>query len=834
MDLAVPRVSVWAEQPEKCRFAVACLLSLLAVQLIAAIPAPAVTLPPSVGSVSPDIGPTSGDTTVTIAGSGFSGATAVRIGDVAARSFTVTSDQEIAAVSPANAEGPVHVTVTTAGGTSPAGDCGDSGEGGGPPTLTAPPCDKFSYYGELQGGTWSTTGLQTKGAGTDRGGQVTVLLNQKVLFTGLLGAELYDPATGQWSSCPEVTASANCPGPMVVSKRAGHTATLLNDGRVLVAGGNFDGSSPVTAELYDPATGKFSGTGDLHNPRRYATATLLRDGRVLVAGGVVGASTTSAPPNPGNAAEIYNPATGQWTDAKPMVEAVAQQTATLLGSGKVLVAGGRIPPNATNATDTDTSQLYDPGLDVWTSCTLEAAATPDCPGPLNLGRYLNSLTVLPDGKILAAGGVKSDGVVVYSTAELYDPNRGIWTQTARMGEARGGQVAARLPNGRVLVTGGSSRPQGFQAYPLSSAELYDPASGKWSWAPFMPDANASGGVTLPPGPWAACASNCGKVLVVRAGAVRSLLFAPTPEVASVSPAGGPASGGTAVTVTGTGLASVSSVRFGGVEAQRIDPDGANPDGKLVAVSPPHAAGTVDVTVTADGGSSAVVGAARFSYVADAGAGSTPAVVGVGVVGGVGVAGPVSGLTQGTALGNQPGPRPVKGVPPSVSERLMLKRCLAGVASHARRERRLSRRGSARQRARARRHLRRHAASGRRRCLMPGRVGGLKARALSESRIMLSFSAPGSVGGSAPPAGRFIVKQSPRPITSERDFRGALTLCRGLCRFRPTRLGQPIGLIITDLRPHATYYYAIEAVGASGQPGPRSTTVRATTRSKSRR
>ena len=808
--------------------AFACLLSLVAVQLIGARPAAAVEVPPNVGSVRPPSGPTPGATTVTIEGSGFSNATTVHFGDVAATSFTVTSDgQEITAISPGHAEGPVHVTVTTPAGSSPASDCGDSGEGGGPPTLLAPSCDRFQYYGEPRGGTWSTTGLQGKGGGGDDGftpGEATLLLNGKVLLTGPSGAELYDPATGQWSSCPQATASAGCPGPMVVSERGGHTATLLKDGRVLVAGGNYDGSVAVTTELYDPATGKFTRTGDLLTARHYHTATLLPDGRVLVAGGVDAACTTCPKPNPGNAAEIYNPATSQWTSAKPLAQGVNHHTATLLASGKVLVSGGRVPSNPTNATDTDMSQLYAPGLDLWTSCSLETAATPDCPGPLVHGRFDDSATVLSDGRILAAGGVRSDGVVTYSTAELYDPTRGIWTETGRMGEARYLHVAARLPNGRVLVAGGGGR-YGFGRYqPVSSAELYDPNSGKWSQAPFMPDANASAGAALATGPWAACASNCGKVLVVRAGAVRSLLFAPTPEVSLVSPAGGPASGGTSVTITGTGLASVSSVKFGGVEAQRIDPDGANPDGKLVAVAPPHAAGTVDVTVTADGGSSAVVGAARFSYVEDAGAGSTPA------VGGVGVAGAVSGLTPGTALGNLPGPRPVKGVPPSVSERLMLSRCLAGVASHARRERRLSRRGSARQRARARRHV----ASERRRCLMPGRVGDLKARALSASRVMLSFSAPGSVGALPPPTGRFIVKQSLRPITSERDFRRALTLCRGLCRFRPIRLGQPLSLTITDLRAHATYYYAIKAVGASGQPGPRSRTVRATTHRKSRR
>jgi hypothetical protein len=772
------------------------------------------------------------------------GATAVRFGDVPAVSFTVAcvsfddpcSESEITAVSPAHAEGIVDVTVTTPGGTSTTGDCGDSGESG--QSGSGPPCDKFNYYGELRGGTWATTGVQAKGGA----GQLTVLRSGKVLLTGPLGnetydfetgrtavsgAELYDPATGRWSSCSEAAASQDCPGPMVATRYPGHTATLLKDGRVLIAGGY---EAPRSAEIYDPATGKFAKTGDLNTDRSGHTATLLLDGRVQVAGGEPDADLRGG--SPGNSVETYNPATGGWTVEKPMLEGVQYHTATLLDNGKkVLVAGGRIPVNSLLITDNDTSQLYDSLFDVWTRCPSEATATPACPAPLLQGRYWNPATLLADGRILAAGGVKANGGVVRSTAELYDPGRGVWTQTGRMGQARYYHTAARLPNGKVLVAGGASRRNyHFRGGALNSAELYDPATGRWSWAPFMPEVQTGidsdegpvrvfdtlPGVTLPTGPWAACAANCGKVLVVRSdlqsgpgdrslsgAGLRSLLFSPTPEVSALSPASGPVSGGTPVTITGTGLASVSSVKFDGVEAQRVEPDGENPDGKLVAVSPPHAAGAVDLTITADGGSSAAVPAARFTY------GQDPA-PGPGPDGGS----PSSGGTQGTTPGTQQGGRPTPGGAPSVTERTALERCLAG----AKRQKTKSRRRAARAR-----------------CLTPGRVSRLTAKALSASAIRLTFSAPGSVGRSAPPAGRFVVKQSPRPIKSERDFGRARTLCKGVCRFGPTRVGQRITLTVTGLRPRARYYYAVKAVGASGRTGPRSKTAKATTRgTKSRR
>ncbi len=165
----------------------------------------------------------------------------------------------------------------------------------------------------------------------------------------------------------------------------------------------------------------------------------------------------------------------------------------------------------------------------------------------------------------------------------------------------------------------------------------------------------------------------------------------------------------------------------------------------------------------------------------------------------------------------------------------LRKCLAAVLHHTTRERVLLRRGSARRRAALRRHLNRDERTGRSRCLRqygrtPGAIVGLTARAVSNTTVELSFHAPGTDGSNAPPARAYVVMQSQRLMRKAPDFTRASPLCKGSCHFNVTSVGAKIVLMVTHLRSHTTYYYAIAARDdISAKQGPRSASVSVRTR-----
>jgi Kelch motif/Galactose oxidase, central domain len=254
-------------------------------------------------------------------------------------------------------------------------------------------------------------------------------------------AELYDAATNQWTPT----------GSMSVD-RYGFTATLLRDGRVLVVGG-FSGNGTgvqASAELYDPAAGRWTSTGSLRTPRRDHTATLLADGTVLVAGGFGDGF------NDGwlRSAELYDPMRGRWRRITPMAIAREAGSATLLGDGRVLVAGGGNPYGTSIF-----GELYDPASGRWTS----AGRMTDWHG--------SEAVLLQDGRVLLAGGGYA--------GDVYSPATGTWTATGpRFYGLVGGAALAVLPNGQVLSVGGARlancSPKGCGSEPVASAELYTP------------------------------------------------------------------------------------------------------------------------------------------------------------------------------------------------------------------------------------------------------------------------------------------------------------------------------------------------------------------------
>jgi hypothetical protein len=301
-------------------------------------------------------------------------------------------------------------------------------------------------------GTFSSTGSLNTGR---YGHSATLLNNGKVLIAGgqnstsgvLASTELYDPASGTFS----VTGSMSC--------ACGREATLLTNGMVLFSGG-FNGSNAVSsAELYDPTSGTFVPTGSLKVARAGPSSTLLADGKVLIAGGVY---YTGVPPYNLVAhylasAELYNPATGTFTLTGSLHTARSGQSATVLGNGNVLLAAGE-NDNTQNFGYLSSAELYNPATGKFTVT-----------GSLNTARFLHRAHLLASGKVLIVAGNHFGSL---ASTELYDPMSGTFSNTASLNTPRQGHDSALLTNQQVLAVGGYESQLGNYRGYLTSAELF--------------------------------------------------------------------------------------------------------------------------------------------------------------------------------------------------------------------------------------------------------------------------------------------------------------------------------------------------------------------------
>ena len=316
--------------------------------------------------------------------------------------------------------------------------------------ITAGGTDGFSFTATAErwtGGTWSSAGS----IGQAVAGQVAALLpNGKALFAGGADAmsyythgDLFNPAGGSWTQTPAM-AHAHAYG----------VAAQLANGDVMVIGG-YDGGAAFTTgavDIYSASGGTWSAGPALPGGRYAFTATTLRDGRVLVAGGDDG---SLAPGAALSSVQIYKRGSG-WVAGEPMKKVRLDHAAVLLADGRVLVAGGI----DANGTALNTAEIYDPKTGHWTLT-----------GAMPTPRAGFTMTVLPDGRVVAAGGYSSDPSQALAAADLYDPATGGWTTTGPLSTGRRYHAATSLGDGRVLVVGGHGA--AANEY-LASAEVYTP------------------------------------------------------------------------------------------------------------------------------------------------------------------------------------------------------------------------------------------------------------------------------------------------------------------------------------------------------------------------
>jgi hypothetical protein len=268
----------------------------------------------------------------------------------------------------------------------------------------------------------------------------TLLPNGKVLIAGgfsgsggeahpYSSTELFDPRTGTFEA-----------GPSMAIGRSSHSAVTLKSGKVLIVGGwtGRDGARN-SAELYDPATNTFIRTGNLVVERAGSMAALLPDGRVLVVGGVDRDENALA------SAEIYDPATERFALTGSLSEARGQHTVTALRNGKVLVVGGGSGHYPAQGIHRE-AELFDPATGKFSPA-----------GATTVPRHKHAAILLNSGRVLIVGGSDNhDWHGEYASAETYDPQTSTFTATGPMHTARFKlpQAIALLSDGRVLVAGG--------------------------------------------------------------------------------------------------------------------------------------------------------------------------------------------------------------------------------------------------------------------------------------------------------------------------------------------------------------------------------------------
>lgn len=289
--------------------------------------------------------------------------------------------------------------------------------------------------------------------------------------------------------CPIAALAANgdvgiwSPAANLMTGRAGHTATLLSDGRVLVTGGIDGQSNALTScEIYDPTGNRWTKAAGMRTARIDHAAVRLASGDVLVVGGSSGGQYNQTL----DTAEVYHPATDRWsTVAASMTFSRLGPTATLLPNGLVLVAGGfdSTQPPVDASLVPGSVELFAPATETWSDVPRSPA-----------GAQAQTATLLPDGRVLLAGGLISGGAS--SNVDIYDSKQNVWLTQFGMRAGRWGHTATLLRDGRVLFLGGLGGSQFEPPSFLKSGEVYDPRANSATVIAEMPVARSQHTATL--------------------------------------------------------------------------------------------------------------------------------------------------------------------------------------------------------------------------------------------------------------------------------------------------------------------------------------------------
>jgi hypothetical protein len=278
------------------------------------------------------------------------------------------------------------------------------------------------------------------------------------LPTATATTEIFDPLSRTFS-----------PGPTMSVERTTHTATRLDDGRILLVGGiDSVGVAHTSCEIYDRATDSLVATGSMSAPRSGHTATLLDDGRVLVTGGFADYQNpetewAAALNTAQDSAELYDPATGVWTQvAQTMAAKRAGHSATKLLDGKVLLVcgirgggvgggiwGGNIVPSFTQ-----TTEIFDPATE--TFALQDELHVPVTFGIIGGGRAFHGASLLPNGNVLVSGGIYSGGQYseAISTIDIQVFDGVEWSLANPLPTPMAWHSQLTLRNGKVLVSAG--------------------------------------------------------------------------------------------------------------------------------------------------------------------------------------------------------------------------------------------------------------------------------------------------------------------------------------------------------------------------------------------